>query len=97
MTTHERKRLKDRGRSYIHEILHKAVCVDCGYDNWLALQFDHRDPTIKEFDISSNKKKSLDALKREIAKCDIVCANCHWIRTAHAFGSWRLEALSFDI
>lgn len=92
-----RRRLKDRGRDYIHSILHNASCMDCGYDNWLALQFDHREPANKEFNISSNKKRSLDALRIELAKCDIVCANCHWIRTARFFGSWRLDALSFDI
>jgi hypothetical protein len=25
----------------------------------------------------------------EIAKCDIVCSNCHAIRTAHRGSTWR--------
>lgn len=46
------------------------------------MDFDHRPGTIKVADVSvlarsSTKERTLD----EIAKCDLVCANCHRIRT----------------
>ena len=58
-------------------------CVDCGYNKSpYALQFDH---------IYDNKKANVSNLirsdyswvtiKAEIDKCEIVCANCHAIRT----------------
>ena len=57
-------------------------CMDCGgtfppyvYD------FDHRIPAEKSFSISKGKRVGREALLAEIAKCDLVCANCHRIRT----------------
>jgi hypothetical protein len=66
--------------------------MDCTYADWIALEFDHRDPKEKYEDISKLMKKGyLGKLKEEIKKCDIVCANCHTRRTARQFGSWRLD------
>jgi len=47
------------------------------------MDFDHRDPAQKAFAIAAGKAllKSREVLLAEIAKCDIVCANCHAIRT----------------
>lgn len=61
----------------------ESGCVDCGYnESPYALQFDH---------IYNNKKENVSNLirsdyswktiKEEIEKCEIVCANCHAIRT----------------
>lgn len=54
-------------------------CVDCGYNkHHSALDFDH---------IKGEKKlnvcfaKSIAQAKKEIAKCEVVCSNCHRIRT----------------
>ena len=35
----------------------------------------------KSFEISTNSGKSLEDIKKEIEKCEIVCSNCHRIRT----------------
>ena len=58
-------------------------CADCGFDTHpMALQFDHRPSTEKKFNIGEQiGNKSMDDLWAEIAKCDVVCANCHVIRT----------------
>jgi len=60
-----------------------GLCEDCGlvFPN-CCFQFDHRDLETKTFGISNNKRKSIDDLKTEVDKCDLVCANCHAIRTA---------------
>lgn len=58
------------------------VIADCGYnDHPAALDFDHRPDTVKVRDIKSGQQLGWDALIEEIAKCDVVCANCHRIRT----------------
>jgi transposase len=56
-----------------------GACVGCGYDAHLvALQFHHLDPATKEFGIAAEGiTRSLDSLRREAAKCALVCANCH--------------------
>jgi len=49
------------------------------------MDHDHRDGEIKLFNISdliSRKLRvSTETLKKELAKCDVVCANCHRERT----------------
>jgi hypothetical protein len=49
------------------------------------MDFDHRDPALKLFNISEyGVKCALAVLIAEIAKCDVVCANCHRQRTHEA-------------
>lgn len=58
-------------------------CSDCKvqYNPWI-MQFDHRNPYEKCFNISEKKNSfGYERLKQEIAKCDVVCANCHANRT----------------
>lgn len=83
-------RLK-RGQQYIYNILKDAKCVDCKYDNWLALEFDHLPEYSKKFDVSQMYSKSLEAIQKEIDKCEIVCSNCHSIRTFKRINSWRMQ------
>ena len=59
-------------------------CADCGYkEHAAALDFDHRPGTKKSFTIghASSKKELWDKVWDEVAKCDVVCANCHRVRT----------------
>ena len=56
-------------------------CLRCGYNTCAAaLHFHHRDPTAKTHNVAILMHKqngSWPRLEREIAKCDILCANCH--------------------
>jgi Fe-S cluster biogenesis protein NfuA len=55
-------------------------CEGCGYNAaTAALEFHHRDPSSKEFQIS-NSSVSRVRLWAEAAKCDLLCANCHRLR-----------------
>ena len=57
-------------------------CADCGITYpYYVMDFDHRENEIKEFGLNAVTQKAINALKREIAKCDVVCANCHRERT----------------
>lgn len=52
-------------------------CAMCGYDRCTrALQFHHKDPKEKEFQISGSSA-SWARIKAEVLKCVLVCANCH--------------------
>jgi hypothetical protein len=69
-------------REYIAELKANAVCADCGgkFDP-CVYHFDHvpeRGP--KLFNVA-NCDVSIERLRAEIAKCDIVCGNCHAVRT----------------
>jgi len=62
--------------------LKDVPCLDCGnrYPSYV-MEFDHRDPKEKSFCLATGHNKSLDKLLAEVDKCDVVCANCHRIRT----------------
>lgn len=58
-------------------------CVDCGNSDIRVLEFDHLPEFEKTADVSRLMacSYSLDRIKEEINKCEVVCANCHKIRT----------------
>lgn len=58
----------------------QSGCVRCGYnDHPSALQFHHIDPNTKCFTIGSGNGRTFEELTTEIKKCEVLCANCHFI------------------
>jgi hypothetical protein len=76
-----------KGRiAIIEEKLRRGSCMDCDLkvtrDNYICFDFDHREPMEKSFAVSSKSRDVAQAtLDAEFAKCDLVCANCHRLRT----------------
>jgi hypothetical protein len=70
------------GREYITSMKAGKPCTDCaGYFPTCCLEWDHvpeRGP--KLFNLG-NGDYSIEKIKAEITKCDLVCANCHAMRT----------------
>lgn len=65
---------------------HKDILVDenggkcsrCGYDkNSRILHFHHLNPALKSFEIADRLSANLLVLRKEIAKCILLCPNCH--------------------
>lgn len=55
-------------------------CNRCGYnEHHCALDFHHRDPSQKKFNIPWGWVLKWSKLLEEIAKCDLLCSNCHRI------------------
>jgi hypothetical protein len=80
-TAAERKKRQSR-TAYIQS-RKAAPCRDCGgCFPPEAMQFDHLPQFPKLFKLSGSWGYSRDAVDAEIAKCELVCANCHAIRTA---------------
>ncbi len=54
-------------------------CALCGYDRCVAaLHFHHVDPATKSFHLSmQGVTRSIKAARAEMAKCVLLCANCH--------------------
>lgn len=74
------KRYSDKKRAWLDGIKLEAGCMDCGYNEQaVALDFDHV-RGVKEFTVSQGNRSRATVLA-EIEKCDVVCANCHRIRT----------------
>jgi 5-methylcytosine-specific restriction endonuclease McrA len=57
-------------------------CASCGYNSHpYALEFDHIDPATKRMKISDMYCYSWKRVKVELAKCQVLCGNCHNIKT----------------
>lgn len=82
---HEQKKL---AREHIKTIKEQFGCKICGNKNIHCLDFHHRPKTKKKNTICNLVRHgySLEVIKKEIKKCDIVCSNCH--RTHHYTGKY---------
>ena len=80
---------KAKSRRKIHakqyEEYKKTLCCEvCGESESVCLDFHHKNPKEKEFNIAllKNTTGSFEKTKKEIEKCAVLCANCH--RKVHA-------------
>ena len=86
---------KKRKLLKLYEYLKDKYCKDCGESNPLVLDFDHvkKGTKFKEISVMCNQGYSWEMVSVEIKKCEIVCANCHRIRTAHRDNWLKLDLL----
>lgn len=58
-------------------------CADGGGEfPYFVMDLDHREGEEKESEVALLiTTLSLRRLLDEVAKCDVVCSNCHWVRT----------------
>jgi hypothetical protein len=92
---HAKRRESGRKAAYMRDYYHerkkrlrdlkqKLTCVRCGFSDPRALEFHHRDPAAKNFKISEKAwSYAWSRIEEEIAKCDVLCSNCH--RIEHNF------------
>jgi len=73
---------KKKSRRELLNKIKDEPCMDCGikYPPF-CMDFDHRDQVDKIDDVGLMYLANLEKLLEEIEKCDLVCANCHRIRT----------------
>ncbi len=85
-----RKRAIESGsiiRGWVEQKHSDVPCLDCGgVFPFIAMDFDHRPKEEKCFNISTRgdlkaTPERIAKWEKEIAKCDLVCANCHRVRT----------------
>jgi len=80
-----------RNRTFIKEYLSNNHCIDCGVLDWRVLEFDHLPEFTKSKNVCEMMQCSIENIQEEIAKCEVVCSNCHSLRTFARVGSWRME------
>ena len=73
---HERKR---KLWEFYNQLKAEAKCVKCGETHLATLQFHHINPEQKEFILAEavHRGFSKERIQKEIAKCEVLCANCH--------------------
>ena len=77
------KKYAEKLRTYVADFKAATPCYDCGQSfPFYKLEFDHvwgeKEFNISEAGVSVN---SFPRVKAEIAKCVVVCRNCHAERT----------------
>jgi hypothetical protein len=56
----------------------EAGCKVCGERRAWCLDFHHRDPDTKSFQLQHREMlRRWDVIVEEMLKCDVLCANCH--------------------
>lgn len=84
------ERQKKIAREYVWNYFLDHPCVDCGESDPVVLEFDHvRGEKVKEVAILISSGGKIDAIKDEIQKCDVRCANCHRKVTSNRGGWWK--------
>ena len=74
--------------AFLIEFFKSNPCADCGESDPMVLEFDHLGD--KLFNIAQGvRDRGWQVFLDEIAKCDVVCANCHRRRTAKRAGFVR--------
>ena len=75
---------RDKNHNNLWQYLQDKNCKDCGILDPRVLEFDHLPQFEKKFDIAkaiAGSTRSWESILKEINKCEILCANCHKIRT----------------
>jgi hypothetical protein len=67
-----------KNKQYIAEYKRKHPCTQCGERDIDKLTFHHKNPLSKKEDVATMMgKRPLESLKKEIAKCEVMCYDCH--------------------
>jgi hypothetical protein len=79
-----KQQIKDRQtsiRRYVQEYRKGKVCVLCGFSDYRAIDFHHRDKDSKTITPSEIYLKGwgVQRIQEELNKCDPMCKNCHAI------------------
>ena len=88
-----KRRMKRQRQDQLYAYLAGKSCLHCGVSDIRVLGFDHINPSTKKFTIARGVcgAYAWDIILAEIAKCRILCSNCHRIRTAEQ-QNWRKMA-----
>ena len=85
--SNQRRRVRHREKLLAYLLEHS--CIDCGESDPVVLQFDHvTGEKLSTVMLLVHKGVAWSRVESEMAKCEVVCANCHFRRTARRNGSW---------
>ena len=96
----ENKKIKKRKIKLVKHLIDyfkEHPCVHCGETNPILLEFDHlRD---KEINIANAVLSgwSIKRLEKEVEKCQVLCSNCHTLKTAKDQNWYMLRIINGEI
>jgi hypothetical protein len=74
------KERQQKLREWLREYKENLSCEICGENHISCIQFHHKDMVTKEMSIADaiTRKWGIERILKEIEKCQVVCANCHF-------------------
>ncbi|MFN8518089.1 MAG: hypothetical protein U0667_01580 [Chloroflexota bacterium] len=91
----ERVRARQDATRDLLRKLREQPCADCGHSfQPYQMDFDHLDSSVKAFRLTAGSAMLAprQVIDNEVAKCEILCANCHRVRTRVRHHSSRQAA-----
>jgi hypothetical protein len=67
-------------QDFVEKVKENGECNICGEERAAALCFHHKEPESKELAVSRMSQSSgysLQEVKEEVEKCELICFNCH--------------------
>ena len=90
----ERNKKSDKEKKeFILDYLSKNPCAVCGEPDIVVLEFDHIRDKSKNISNMIQDGSTLNQLKKELVKCQVLCANCHKRKTAKDFKWYKYDHL----
>jgi hypothetical protein len=83
---------RQSARELVLERLRDSACVDCGERDPVVLEYDHLAEKLFAISTLVSRPTRSDLIEAEMAKCDVVCCNCHRRRTYTRRGVARTAA-----
>lgn len=84
-----RAQRREAARAFLRNHLDAHPCADCGETEVFVLEFDHVAEKTSSVALLLAGAAKLSKLRDEVAKCQVVCVNCHRRRTATRAGYFR--------
>ena len=82
----------EANQSRLTDFLKQHPCVDCGENDIIVLEFDHRADKSENVSRAVSQGWSWKRIMTEINKCDVRCRNCHVRRTNKQHNSYKVKA-----
>lgn len=79
----------EKARSFVLAFLVTHPCSDCGITDPVVLEFDHLESKHALVSTLVAHGAAIARISREIARCEVVCVNCHRRRSMHRSGGNR--------
>jgi hypothetical protein len=85
-------RYRKMSHQFILAYLSAHPCVLCGETDPIVLEFHHRDRKTKRNNVGRMYGHGVShlSIEKEIAKCDVLCANCHKRQTLKKRREWTI-------
>ena len=87
---------KDKARQRVLQYLKENPCISCGEKDVVVLEFHHTSgQKVTEVNRMLLHGWSWSKIKKEISKCEVLCANCHQKKTSQKKRCWKVVGIPY--